>query len=60
MRDYKANDRWIDLTEVSLDLRPLMDLLRLIPLSNNKDVIVWGDTANGLYSVAFGYASILP
>ena len=60
MRDYKFSDRWIDLTKVFEDLKPLMDQLRLIPLSNNKDVIVWGDTTNGHYLVASGYASLLP
>ena len=58
MSDYRIHNKWIDLFEISKDLKPLMDLVKHIPLFHNKDAIVWGETVNGLYSVASGYESL--
>ena len=58
MSDYRIHNKWIDLAKVSKDLKLLMELVRHIPLSHNKDVIIWGETVNGLYSVASGYESL--
>ena len=58
VRDYRLHNRWIDLSEVSKDLKLLMDLVRHIPLSNDQDVIVWRDTVNRLYSVTSSYESL--
>ena len=55
MSNYRTNNGWIDLVEVFKELKPLMDMVRHIPLSHNKDSIVWGETTNGIYTVASGY-----
>ena len=58
MSDYRFHNRCIDLYEVSEVLKPLMDLVRHIPLSHEQDAIVWGEIMNGLYSVASNYEYI--
>lgn len=53
--DYKINNDQVDLTKVSQDLKPLMVKIGNIPVSLNKDTIVWGETTNCIYLVTSGY-----
>lgn len=38
--DYRDNNEWVNLIEISLELKSLMDMVRHIPLSHNKDAII--------------------
>lgn len=43
---------------MSLKVKPLMDMVRHIPLSHNKDSIIWEETVNGNYTMASGYEAL--
>ena len=58
MSDYRDNNEWVNLTYLSQELKPLMNMIRCIPLSSNKDVIIWGVTKDGNYIVASGYETM--
>ena len=54
--DYRSGNGWLILSVLSLDLIPLMILLKAI--NNSRDTLIWGDSSSGLYSIASGYFSI--
>lgn len=56
--DYRAHNEQIDLTKISPDLKSLIDMVKHIPLSHNKDAIIWGETENGNYTIASGYETM--
>ena len=41
--EYNIHNEWIDLAKMSPELKPLIDMVRNIPLSHKKDTIIWGD-----------------
>lgn len=38
--DYRVNENWVNFTEISQELKPVMDMIKLLPLSLNMDDIV--------------------